>query len=314
MYLYHYGLRQLPFTITPNTQFYCELDSHAQAVKVVLTALNTGEGFIKVTGEVGTGKTLLCRRLLDEIPDFFRTAYVPDSYLNPEELRRAIAHELEVDTQAIETEHQLARVLQQRLVDINQSGKSVVLLIDEAQALPEDSLEAVRLLSNMETESRKLIHIVLIGQPELDERLQQHRFRQLRQRISFSYRLTAMNANETSQYIGHRMNVAGYKGAPIFSSSVVNSVYQCSRGIPRLVNMLCHKMLLLAYGEGRHQLTYRDLKLAAEDTEDVVYKPRNYRLVVWLIVSALIIIIGIASLRYMQMPISKILQSLGLSS
>lgn len=310
MYLYHFGLRQLPFTITPNTQFYCESKSHAEAVKVVLTALKTGEGFIKVTGEVGTGKTLLCRRLLEEIPDYFRTAYVPDSYLNPEELRRAIAHELEVDTQAIETEHQLARALQQRLVQINQSGQSVVLLIDEAQALPEDSLEAVRLLSNLETETRKLIHIVLVGQPELDDRLQQHRFRQLRQRISFSYRLTAMNAAETAQYIGHRMTVAGYKGAPIFSAPVVTGVYQASRGIPRLVNMLCHKMLLLAYGEGRHHLTLKDLKLAAADTEDATHQPRRGRLLLWggLLVTA--VILALVALFYEQLPLHHWMRSI----
>lgn len=290
MYLYHYGLQQLPFTITPNTQFYCDLRSHQQAAKVVLTALKTGEGFIKVTGEVGTGKTLLCRRLLNDIPDFFKTAYVPDSYLSPEELRRAIAQELEVDTQSIEGEHQLARALQQRLLDINQAGHAVVLLIDEAQALPEASLEAVRLLSNLETQSRKLLHIVLVGQPELDDRLKQHHFRQLRQRISFSYQLTAMNALETAQYIDHRMSVAGYNGVPIFPAKVVTAIYECSRGIPRLVNMLCHKMLLLAYGEGRHQLTLTHVRLAAEDTDDVTYRSRTKRLVLW----GLLLLLGLS--------------------
>ncbi|WP_404401321.1 AAA family ATPase [Idiomarina seosinensis] len=310
MYLYHFGLRQLPFTITPNTQFYCELNSHVEAVKVVLTALKTGEGFIKITGEVGTGKTLLCRRLLDEIPDYFRTAYVPDSYLNPEELRRAIAHELEVDTQAVDTEHQLARALQQRLLEINQSGQSVVLLIDEAQALPEDSLEAVRLLSNLETESRKLIHIVLIGQPELDQRLQQHRFRQLRQRISFSYQLTAMNAAETARYIGHRMNVGGYKGAPIFPAAVVTATYQASRGIPRLVNMLCHKMLLLAYGEGRHQITRKDLKLAAADTEDVSQQSGRPELWLWIGLFSTALVAVLLLLFYDQLPVHNWLSGL----
>lgn len=302
MYLYHYGLQQLPFTITPNTQFYCDLKSHHQAAKVVLTALKTGEGFIKVTGEVGTGKTLLCRRLLNDIPDFFKTAYVPDSYLNPEELRRAIAQELEVDTQAIEGEHQLARALQQRLLDISATGQSVVVLIDEAQALPESSLEALRLLSNLETQSRKLLHIVLVGQPELDDRLQQHGFRQLRQRISFSYRLTAMNAVETSEYIAHRMRVAGYNGAPIFSAKVVASIYESSRGIPRLVNMLCHKMLLLAYGEGRHQLTLKDVKLAAADTDDVVYRSRRYRIALWVCFLLFGLSIALVALFYDVIP------------
>lgn len=311
MYLYHFGLQQLPFTITPNTQFFCELDSHVEAAKVVKTALKTGEGFIKVTGEVGTGKTLLCRRLLDEIPDYFRSAYIPDSYLSPEELRRAIARELDVDTQAVDSQHELARALQQQLLTINQQGRSVVLLVDEAQALPEESLEALRLLSNLETESRKLLHIVLIGQPELDERLKQHRFRQLRQRISFSYRLTAMNASETSRYIGHRMQVAGYNGAPIFSASVVSSIYECSRGIPRLVNMLCHKMLLLAYGEARHQLTHIDLKLAVADTEDVEYRSRRKRYTLWSVVVIIAILLATAALVDQYVPIEEWLQPLG---
>ena len=268
MYLYHYGLRELPFTITPNTQFYYDLKSHHEAFEVVLTALKTGEGFIKITGEVGTGKTLLCRRLLNEMPDFFKAAYVPDSYLDPAELRLAIAQELDVETDKLVNQQQLARALQQRLLDISKSDQSVVIIIDEAQALPEESLEALRLLSNLETERRKLVHIVLLGQPELDERLSQKAFRQLRQRISFSHKLTAMNEKETTDYIAHRMQVAGYKGTPIFNWKLIKHIYRCSRGVPRLVNMLCHKMMLLAYGEGRHKLTSRDLRFAVKDTED----------------------------------------------
>ncbi|MGM7318138.1 ExeA family protein [Idiomarina sp. ST10R2A5] len=268
MYLYHYGLRELPFTITPNTQFYYDLKSHHEAFEVVLTALKTGEGFIKITGEVGTGKTLLCRRLLNDIPDFFKTAYIPDSYLDPAELRLAIAQELSVETEQLTNQQKLARALQQRLLDVNKSGQAVVILIDEAQALPEESLEALRLLSNLETERRKLVHIILLGQPELDERLSQKAFRQLRQRISFAHKLTAMNVDETAEYIAHRMDVAGYKGAPIFDWKLIKGLHRSSRGVPRLVNMLCHKMLLLAYGEGRRQLSSKDLKLAVKDTED----------------------------------------------
>ncbi|MDV6327870.1 AAA family ATPase [Idiomarina sp. Sol25] len=298
MYLYHYGLRELPFTITPNTQFYFDLNSHHEAFEVVLTALKTGEGFIKITGEVGTGKTLLCRRLLNDIPDFFKTAYVPDSYLDPAELRLAIAQELDLETEEMTNQQQLARALQQRLLDINKNGQAVVILIDEAQALPEKSLEALRLLSNLETERRKLVHIVLLGQPELDERLSQKAFRQLRQRISFSHKLTAMNADETAEYIAHRMDVAGYQGTPIFDWKLVRRLHRCSRGVPRLINMLCHKMLLLAYGEGRHQLSTRDLKLAVNDTEDTELTRS-----VWLpvTVSVCVFFLAAAALSYWQM-------------
>lgn len=290
MYLYHYGLRELPFTITPNTQFYYDLKSHHEAYEVVLTALKTGEGFIKITGEVGTGKTLLCRRLLNEMPGFFRAAYVPDSYLNPAELRLAIAQELDVETDKLGNQQQLARALQQRLLDISKSNQSVVIIIDEAQALPEESLEALRLLSNLETERRKLVHIILLGQPELDERLSQKAFRQLRQRISFSYKLTAMNTEETANYIAHRMQIGGYKGTPIFDWRLIKSIHRCSRGVPRLVNMLCHKMMLLAYGEGRHKLTRRDLRLSVQDTEDARLESGNWLpLSVGIIVTLLLI-------------------------
>lgn len=265
---------------------------------MVLTALKTGEGFIKITGEVGTGKTLLCRRLLNDIPDFFKTAYVPDSYLDPAELRLAIAQELDLETEEMTNQQQLARALQQRLLDINKNGQAVVILIDEAQALPEKSLEALRLLSNLETERRKLVHIVLLGQPELDERLSQKAFRQLRQRISFSHKLTAMNAGETADYIAHRMDVAGYQGTPIFDWKLVRRLHRCSRGVPRLINMLCHKMLLLAYGEGRHQLSTRDLKLAVNDTEDTELTRS-----VWfpVTVSVCVLFLVAAALSYWQM-------------
>ncbi|RUO80142.1 AAA family ATPase [Idiomarina tyrosinivorans] len=282
MYLYHFGLRELPFTIAPNTHFYYQLQSHQAALDVLLTALKTGEGFIKVVGEVGTGKTLLCRKLLMEMPDHFVTVYVPDPYLNPSELREAIARELQIPFQADGNQQQLASAIQQRLMAIHREGRSVAILIDEAQALPSESLEALRLLSNVETESRKLVHIVLFGQPELDERLATRALRQLRQRISFSYNLAAMSRKEMTEYIAHRLRVAGYKGPPIFSSTIVNRLYRSSRGIPRLINILCHKMLLLAYGEGRVQVTTRQFRLAVKDTTDAE-QPRLWRGVWWML-------------------------------
>jgi MSHA biogenesis protein MshM len=162
----------------------------------------------------------------------------------------------------------LTERIQQKLLDIHASGHSVVLILDEAQALPEESLEALRLFTNLETESRKLLQVVLFGQPELDLRLNQPQFRQLRQRITFSYQLRPMKADEVSFYIHHRLHVAGYKGAPLFSAKLCQKITRASRGIPRLVNVLCHKMLMLAYGEGQYQITTKHLKLAVADTED----------------------------------------------
>jgi MSHA biogenesis protein MshM len=269
MYLYHFGLTELPFTLTPNTSFFLALEPHNEALAVLMTALKTGEGFIKVIGEVGTGKTLLCRKLLNEIPEHFVTAYIPNPYLNPDELRRAVAIELGVKQAQRMSVQLLTQRIQNRLLELHGQGHSVVLILDEAQALPEDSLEALRLFTNLETETRKLLQVVLFAQPELDQRLAQTEFRQLRQRITFSYKLRAMKAEEVQQYIQHRLQVAGYKGAALFSPRLCKKITKASQGIPRVVNVLCHKMLMLTYGQGNYQMTQKQLVAAIKDTESI---------------------------------------------
>ena len=268
MYLYHFGLRELPFTLTPNTHFFLGLEPHNEALAVLLTALKTGEGFIKVIGEVGTGKTLLCRKLLNEIPEHFVTAYIPNPYLKPDELRRAVAVELGVKQAQRLSVQLLTQRIQQRVVELHNEGHSVVLILDEAQALPAESLEALRLFTNLETETRKLLQVVLFAQPELDTRLAETHFRQLRQRITFAYRLRAMTSSEVFHYIQHRMQVAGYTGAIPFNMSICKSIYRSSQGIPRLVNILCHKMLMLSYGQGVYEINSHHLKAAVNDTDD----------------------------------------------
>ncbi len=165
LYLRHFGLQQTPFSLTPNTAFYVDLPQHHEALEVLTTALNVGEGFIKVTGEVGTGKTMLCRKLMNEAPDDWVIAYIPDPYLSPLELRWAFAAELGLKQADTIDNQQLVQLLQHRLVALAAEGKRVVLIIDEAQALPDDTLEALRLLTNLETEQRKLLQVVLFGQP-----------------------------------------------------------------------------------------------------------------------------------------------------
>ncbi len=290
MYLYHFGLTELPFTLTPNTNFYLGIQPHDEALAVLLTALKTGEGFLKVIGEVGTGKTLLCRKLLNEIPDHFVTAYIPNPYLNPDELRRAVACELGVKQAQRMNVQLLTQRIQERLLTLHQQGHSVVLILDEAQALPEESLEALRLFTNLETESRKLLQVVLFAQPELDQRLAQAHFRQLRQRITFSYQLRAMTHDEVNYYINHRMSVAGYKGAPLFEQAITTKIAKASKGIPRLVNILCHKMLMLAYGQGQYRLTKQHLDAAINDTEDA-QKVSNSALVTLAIVTLVAILL-----------------------
>lgn len=290
MYLYHFGLRELPFTLTPNTEFFLGLEPHNEALEVLATALKTGEGFLKVVGEVGTGKTLLCRKLLNEIPEHFVTAYIPNPYLNPDELRRAVAVELGVKQAQRMSAQLLTQRIQNRLLELHAQGHSVVLILDEAQALPSESLEALRLFTNLETETRKLLQVVLFGQPELNQRIASDEFRQLRQRITFSYNLRPMSSFEVEHYITHRLKVAGYKGASLFSSDMCKKITQASRGVPRLVNVICHKMLMLCYGQGQYQISLQHLKLAVQDTEDAHLLLRDrYSLALWASASLMII-------------------------
>jgi MSHA biogenesis protein MshM len=268
LYLRHFGLQQTPFSLTPNTAFYVDLPQHHEAMEVLTTALNAGEGFIKVTGEVGTGKTMLCRKLINDAQDDWVIAYIPDPYLSPAELRWAFAAELGLQQSDNISNQQLVQLVQHCLVAFAAEGKKVILIIDEAQALPDDTLEALRLLTNLETEQRKLLQVVLFGQPELDKRLASYKFRQLRQRVSFSYFLRGMSYHEVQAYISARIDIAGVR-QPLFSPAALKALWKYSRGIPRLVNVLSHKGLMLAFGENKQQVAARHLRYAAKDTEDV---------------------------------------------
>lgn len=272
MYLYHFGLQRLPFGLTPDTGYFCELPGHRAALNVLHVALASGEGFIKITGEVGTGKTLLCRKLLADLDTqslSAQCAYIPNPVLTPHELRLALAHELGLKLAAAESEALLARRLELKLLDIARHGRPVILIIDEAQALPDATLETLRLLSNLETERHKLLQIVLFGQPELNQRLHSDRFRQLRQRIAFSYHLPHLTAAQMRAYLSHRLRLAGRSGALPFSSAAFIAIALCSRGIPRLGHVLAHKTLIAAFGKGIAQAGLREAWAAVRDTEDV---------------------------------------------
>lgn len=272
MYLAHFALQQAPFTLTPNTGFYVPLYAHQQALHMLLLALSQGEGFLKVCGEVGTGKTLLCRKLLHEAPRHWQLAYLPDPQLTPAQLRWALALELGLKQSANIDQQQLQHLLQRQLMLLAGAGRPVVVLVDEAQALPDDTLEALRLLTNLETEQHKLLQVVLFAQPELDQRLSGHQLRQLRQRITFSCQLQPLHRREVGFYVQQRLQQAGATG-PLFSKTALALLGYCSRGIPRLVNLLAHKALLLSFGRGRSAAGCWQVWQAALDTEDVSLKP-----------------------------------------
>jgi MSHA biogenesis protein MshM len=268
MYLEHFGLSQAPFTLTPNTAFFLDQGSYREALNVVLVALAGGEGFVKITGEVGTGKTLLCRRLLAALDENWVTAYIPNPSLTAVGLRHALADELGVEMARNSGQQRVLKAINERLLELAAAGKHVVLIVDEAQTMPDDSLEAVRLLGNLETESSKLLQVVLFGQPELDERLAQPRLRQLRQRIGFSYRLHPLPPAVLPRYVEFRLQAAGYSGEPVFERGALRALARASRGVPRLVNILAHKALLAAFGEGAYRVARRHVLRAVADTED----------------------------------------------
>lgn len=270
MYLEHFGLQEAPFGLTPNTGFYYGLPPHEEALQVLNWALSQGEGFIKVTGEVGTGKTLLCRKLLGELGSKahpVRIAWLPNPHLSPAELRIALALELGLSVHD-GSELDITDRIHRHLIALHRQGSRVVVLIDEAQALPDETLEAIRLFGNLETEASKLLQIVLFGQPELDSRLSKPHLRQLRQRIGFSYCLRPLSRDETRAYLEHRLQVSGYRGAPLFSRRALALLWRASRGVPRLINILAQKCLMLAYGQGARQIAPRLVRLAIHDTDD----------------------------------------------
>lgn len=274
MYKEHFGLRELPFTITPDTSFFFAHSSHQEALNTLLVAVRTGEGFMKVVGEVGTGKTLLCRKFLDALDrESTITAYVPNPYLGPTTLLLAVADELGIAYPDKVNQHHLLKLLMRYLLDVAAAGKRVVLCLDEAQAMPVDTLEAIRLLTNLETERRKLLQVVLFGQPELDQKLSNPAIRQLKQRITFSCRLQPLRLSDVEFYIAHRMGIAGYRGPRAFSVSAVKRLFRASGGVPRLINVLAHKSLIAAFGEGASAVDDRHVRLAIADTESAQVRP-----------------------------------------
>lgn len=290
MYLQHFGLREQPFSLTPDTSFFFACSSYQEALNTLLVAARNGEGFIKITGEVGNGKTLLCRKFLDmlnrggepltpigtrdeaamvgQVPHFV-SAYIPNPYLEPRSLLLALAEEFRVPLEKDIDQHRLLKGLTRALLDCARNGQRALVCLDEAQAMPLESLEVLRLLTNLETEKRKLLQVVLFGQPELNTHLRHHSVRQLRQRISFQYDLQGLRKDELERYLRHRLAVAGFSGETLFHSAAIGKLHRITGGTPRLVNIVAHKALMLAYSEGRQQVLGRHVRDAGKDTPEV---------------------------------------------
>ena len=223
MYLEHFGLREAPFRITPHTEFFFAGANRGATLEALIYAITHDEGIVKVSGEVGSGKTMLCRMLLEKLPPDVETVYLANPSLSAADIHHAIADELQTELPDGRA-HQRLRVLQDRLLEIYAADRKVVVMIDEAHAMPSESLEEIRLLSNLESNKHKLLHIVLFGQPELDERLGRSDMRQLTERITHNFALEPLRRNDIGDYLMYRIRAAGYRGPDLFTSAAIQLI------------------------------------------------------------------------------------------
>jgi len=266
VYLEYYSLSEPPFDITPNPRFLYFTPKHREALNHLLYGIRERKGFVQITGEVGAGKTTLCRAMLEQLGDRFATALILNPVLDADQLMKAIAMEFGLSVKGLDR-LETVELINRFLLELVEQGRDAVLIIDEAQDLTFELLEQVRLLSNLETDDRKLLQIVLMGQPELRDRLDDYRLRQLRQRITVRYHLTPLKRPEVRQYVQHRLQVSGANGSPSFTGPALWRVHQYSQGVPRLVNAVCDKCLLAGFVQHRDRIDYNMVGMAIRELE-----------------------------------------------
>jgi len=290
MYLEHFGLREAPFRITPHTEFFFAGGNRGATLEALIYAITHDEGIVKVSGEVGSGKTMLCRMLLERLPDNVETVYLANPSMSRDEILYAIADEIGMPLPEGKI-HLLLRALQERLIEIYGAGRQVVVLIDEAHAMPAESLEEIRLLSNLESNRHKLLQIVLFGQPELDARLAQTEMRQLKERVTHNFALEPLKRNDIASYLMFRMRAAGYHGPDLFTTNAIQLIARASEGLTRRVNILADKALLSAFSQGNHQVDQREAKAAIRDAQFRPMADGSARPLPW-IAGALVALLG----------------------
>jgi len=269
VYLEYYGLKEAPFNITPNPRFLFFSAKHREAFNHLLYGIRERKGFVQLTGEVCAGKTTLCRALLEQLGPNFSTALILNPVLDADQLIKSIAMEFNLPVKGLDRLETISAINMFLLRQLEQ-GKDTVLIIDEAQDLTPELLEQVRLLSNLETDDRKLLQIILMGQPELRDRLKDYNLRQLRQRITVRYHLASLKRLEVAQYIQHRLQVSGANGSPYFTIPAVWRIYHYSKGIPRLINAICDKCLLAGYVQQRDKIDFRMVGIAMRELEGYI--------------------------------------------
>lgn len=267
MYYEHFGLKEPPFKITPNTEVFFTGGNRGAVLEAITYAVLSGEGIIKVVGEVGSGKTMLCRMLQTMLPERIESIYLANPSVAPEDVLHAIAFELQLRLPKAADRLKVMQSLQTHLLKRHATGKQVVIFVEEAQGMPLATLEEIRLLSNLETNHDKLLQIVLFGQPELDENLNEVNIRQLRERITHNFHLTPLEPKEIGEYIDFRLRAASYFGPPLFTNAAIKKLSNAAQGLVRRVNILADKSLLAAFSENVYQVTPKHVQAAISDSE-----------------------------------------------
>lgn len=276
MYLEHFGLKRPPFKITPDTSMFYSGNKRGAALEALKYAIASGEGIIKVVGEVGSGKTMLCRMLEIELGDDIEVVYIANPSLSPENILHVIAFELKLDITSESSKLEVMQTLQNYLLEKHAKNKQVVVFVEEAQGMPIETLEEIRLLSNLETNDDKLLQMVLFGQPELDEKLRNNSIRQLKERITQNFYLDPFPAKDVYNYLNFRMRAVGYRGPDLFSPKIANNIERKSNGLTRRINILADKSLLAAFSDGGHNIQSKHISLAAKDSDfgqDIRWQP-----------------------------------------
>ncbi len=297
MYYPHFGLQQPPFKITPNTDFFFSGGNRGAVLDALVYAIGNGEGIIKVVGEVGSGKTMLCRMLQTILPERIESIYLANPSVAPEDVLHAIAFELQLELPKDADRLKVMQALQAHLLNRHAEGRQVVIFVEEAQGMPLATLEEIRLLSNLETKQDKLLQIVLFGQPELDENLNQEQIRQLRERITHRFNLGPLQTKDVGEYLIFRLRAAGYHGPHLFSDASIKRLSHAAKGLVRRVNILADKALLAAFADNVYQVTPKHVNAAIQDSEfaESLYgqKFNRYKqLAVWLL-CLLVIVSGV---------------------
>ncbi|MCB5190077.1 AAA family ATPase [Methylobacillus arboreus] len=293
MYYAHFGLKEPPFKITPNTDFFFSGGNRGAVLEALSYAILHGEGIVKVVGEVGSGKTMLCRMLQTQLPDHVDNVYLANPSMAPEDVLHAIALELRLDLPSDLSRLEVMQRLQQALLEKHAAKRQVVVFVEEAQGMPLATLEEIRLLTNLETRHDKLLQIVLFGQPELDENLNRREIRQLKERITHSFYLGPLNQDEIEEYLMFRLRAAGYYGPPLFSKRAIKQLAEKAQGLVRRVNILADKSLLAAFAANTYQVTPRHVRAAIRDSEFASDRPSSQKrssVVPWILLTAVAVL------------------------